>query len=40
MKMDIKTLGENARSYFDANFDKKMLMDMMDQYFYKEIENT
>lgn len=40
MEMDIKTLGENARSYFDANFNKKMLMDMMDQYFYKEIENT
>ena len=40
MKMDVKKLGENARSYFDANFNKKMLMDMMDQYFYKEIENT
>ena len=33
MKMDTKSLGENSRSYFVENFNKKLLMDKMDQYF-------
>ena len=30
MKMDIQALGQNAREYFENNFDKKKLMDWMD----------
>lgn len=33
IKMDTKSLGENSRSYFVENFNKKLLMDKMDQYF-------
>lgn len=40
MTMDMKELGENARSYFENHFNKKMLMDMMDQYIEQEIANT
>lgn len=40
MKMNIKLLGNNAHSYFEEHFNKKLLMDMMDQYFNQEILNT
>lgn len=33
MKLDSKTMGNNARNYFEKNFDKKKLMDEMDTYF-------
>lgn len=33
MKLDNKHMGEKSREYFDRYFDKKMLMDEMDQYF-------
>lgn len=32
MKMDCKELGSKARQYFDAHFNKKKLMDEMDEY--------
>ena len=31
--LDNKKMGQNARAYFEKYFDKKMLMDEMDQYF-------
>lgn len=40
IKMDTKYLGDNARSYFEEHFNKKLLMDIMDQYFIQEILNT
>lgn len=33
MKLDNKLMGKNSREYFERYFDKKMLMDEMDQYF-------
>ncbi len=33
MKFDNKLMGKNSREYFERYFDKKMLMDEMDQYF-------
>ena len=32
MTSDISRLGKNSRSYFEAHFDKKILMDEMDKY--------
>ena len=32
MKEDLSELGKNSREYFKKNFDKKMLMDQMDEY--------
>ena len=40
LKMNIIELSDNARSYFEEHFNKKLLMDMMDQYFNQEIINT
>ena len=31
--MDLKTIGENSRTYCENNFNKKRLMDQMDEYF-------
>jgi hypothetical protein len=31
-KEEIKSLGENAKSYFDKHFNKEILMDEMDEY--------
>ena len=33
ISLDNKKMGQNARAYFEKYFDKKMLMDEMDQYF-------
>ena len=35
ISVDIKGMSERARRYFEEHFDKKMLMDSMDQYFCK-----
>ena len=40
MNMHIIALGNNARMYFEEHFNKKLLMDMMDQYLNQEIINT
>lgn len=40
MNMNIIALGNNARMYFEEHFNKKLLMDMMDQYLNQEIINT
>jgi len=36
MKSDCAVMGNRAREYFDEKFDKKKLMDAMDEYFIKE----
>ena len=33
MKADLSEMGKRSREYFEKNFDKKMLMDQMDEYF-------
>ena len=33
MTLDNKQMGENSRSYFETHFDKKMIIDQMDQFF-------
>lgn len=33
MNSDLKIMGKNSRNYFDINFNKKALMDRMDEYF-------
>ena len=33
MESDIKTMGIKAREYYEGKFEKKRLMDEMDQYF-------
>ena len=33
MKADLSEMGKRSREYFKKNFDKKMLMDQMDEYF-------
>lgn len=33
MKSDLEILGKRSREYFEKNFDKKMLMDQMNEYF-------
>lgn len=33
MKADLPEMGKKSREYFENNFDKKMLMDQMDEYF-------
>ena len=37
MNADRKAMGRNARTYFEENFTKKMLMDEMDEYFAERI---
>ena len=32
MKADLSEMGKRSRAYFEKNFDKKMLMDQMDEY--------
>jgi len=32
-KEELKQLGNNARKYYDTNFNKQMLLDKMDNYF-------
>ena len=32
MKADLSEMGKRSRTYFEKNFDKKMLMDQMDEY--------
>lgn len=33
MKLDLAEMGKKSREYFEAHFDKKMLMDQMEEYF-------